>query len=185
MRSFLVIAFKSELKSALVFVSLVLLFSCNEKSSHSEVKAENRREQRESAIDLNRQVLAIEDQQINQYVTRYNWPVKCTGSGLRVYVYKKGNGKQIKNKARVEAAYDLRLLDGRKIENSAIDGNMQITMDKTTIETGLYEAFLMLRVGDKAKIILPSHLAFGVTGDGSRIPPRAVLVYDIEILKVN
>ncbi len=185
MRNSFITVSDSILKLSLSLTFLLAFWSCNQDTKEKVMRVENRKEQRESAIKINRQVLEIEDQQINQYVARYNWPVVRTGSGLRIYIYKKGSGKPISNKVEVEAAYDLKLLDGTKIENSNSEGNMQITMDKTTIETGLHEAFLMLRVGDKAKIILPSHLAFGVTGNGRRIPPRAVLVYDIEILKVN
>jgi len=37
-------------------------------------------------------------------------------------------------------------------------------------------------VGDKAKLIIPSHLAFGLAGDMDQIPPLSPIVYDIEVL---
>jgi len=39
-----------------------------------------------------------------------------------------------------------------------------------------------MRQGDRAKLIVPSHLAFGLLGDLKKIPAGATLVYDIEIL---
>jgi len=39
--------------------------------------------------------------------------------------------------------------------------------------------------GSKAIIIVPSYLAYGLTGDGEKIGGRETLVYQIEILKVR
>ena len=36
--------------------------------------------------------------------------------------------------------------------------------------SGLEEGLLLMKVGDKAKFIIPSHLAFGLLGDENRIP---------------
>ena len=46
------------------------------------------------------------------------------------------------------------------------------------------EALSMLRKGNKARFILPSHLAYGFSGNGNDIPPRATLLYDLEVLEV-
>jgi FKBP-type peptidyl-prolyl cis-trans isomerase len=44
---------------------------------------------------------------------------------------------------------------------------------------------LLLRVGDKARFILPSHLAHGVPGDGVKIPRRATIIYDLELINIT
>jgi FKBP-type peptidyl-prolyl cis-trans isomerase len=38
-----------------------------------------------------------------------------------------------------------------------------------------------LNYGDKSKVILPPHLAFGLTGD-EKVPPMSTLVYDLKIV---
>jgi len=43
---------------------------------------------------------------------------------------------------------------------------------------------LLLRQGDKAKVIVPSYRAYGIAGDGNKIPSAATLIYDIYIEKV-
>jgi FKBP-type peptidyl-prolyl cis-trans isomerase len=53
------------------------------------------------------------------------------------------------------------------------------------VENGLHEAIQYLRVGDKAKIILPSYLAHGLTGDSDKIPPMASVLYDIELVEIT
>ncbi|MDE5544049.1 MAG: FKBP-type peptidyl-prolyl cis-trans isomerase, partial [Bacteroidales bacterium] len=49
---------------------------------------------------------------------------------------------------------------------------------------GLSEALMMLKKGNKARFILPSHLAYGFSGNGTDIPPRATLLYDLEVVEV-
>ena len=42
----------------------------------------------------------------------------------------------------------------------------------------------MLKKGSKARFILPPHLAHGLIGDENRIPARAIIIYDIEVLSI-
>jgi len=53
------------------------------------------------------------------------------------------------------------------------------------VESGLHEVILLMKVGDKAKVVLPSHLAFGLTGDSSKIPHSTPLVYDIQLIDLQ
>ena len=53
------------------------------------------------------------------------------------------------------------------------------------VETGLHEGIKYMKVGEKAKMILPSHLAHGLIGDSKKIPPRSTIVYDIELLDLK
>jgi FKBP-type peptidyl-prolyl cis-trans isomerase FkpA len=40
-------------------------------------------------------------------------------------------------------------------------------------------------VGDKAILILPSHLAHGLVGDENKIPPKASVIYELELLSLK
>ena len=42
----------------------------------------------------------------------------------------------------------------------------------------------MMREGDKAKLIVPSHLAHGLVGDFDKIPPLTPIVVDIQLYKI-
>jgi FKBP-type peptidyl-prolyl cis-trans isomerase len=43
----------------------------------------------------------------------------------------------------------------------------------------------MLQVGDKARFVIPPHIAYGSAGAGGVIPPDATLVFDVELMAVK
>jgi len=49
---------------------------------------------------------------------------------------------------------------------------------------GWDEGVLMMKVGEKARLTLPSDIAYGARGAGSSIPPHATLVFDVELLEI-
>jgi FKBP-type peptidyl-prolyl cis-trans isomerase len=49
----------------------------------------------------------------------------------------------------------------------------------------MHKLLLHLREGDKVQALIPSYLGYGVAGDGNKVPPKATLVYNFEILKVQ
>ena len=53
------------------------------------------------------------------------------------------------------------------------------------MEPGLEEGILFMCEGDRAKFILPSHRAFGLTDDQDKIPPKATLIYDVKLIKIK
>jgi FKBP-type peptidyl-prolyl cis-trans isomerase len=53
------------------------------------------------------------------------------------------------------------------------------------VEPGLDEGIRLLHSGDKARFILPPHLAYGLIGDENKIPARSVIVYDLTVLSVD
>ena len=50
---------------------------------------------------------------------------------------------------------------------------------------GLEEAVGTMKKGSKAKVIVPSNMAFGEMGRGTVVPPYTTLVYDVEIVDVQ
>ena len=49
---------------------------------------------------------------------------------------------------------------------------------------GWDEGILLLNEGDKARLVIPSDLAYGSQGAGGVIPPNAALVFDVELVRV-
>lgn len=126
-----------------------------------------------------------EKRDIEAFVARRGRPMRQSGTGLYYEIYDTcPSGASIARGDAVDIAYTLRLLNGTVLASSAEDGLKRWMVGGEASEPGLTELLLKMRRGEKAFAILPSHLAYGLSGDGGRIPPQAVLLYDIEIKSV-
>jgi len=168
---------------AVILVWFVILSSCKEASQPGEKVSEEKL--RESLIKANIAAKNAEVEQINDFIERHRWEMQKTGSGLRYVIYKQGNGAKAEEGKIAKVNYSLSLITGDVVYFSAEGGPMVFMIGKGGVESGLEEAILLLQVGDKAKIIIPSHLGFGLAGDDHKIPPKATLIYDIELLEIK
>ena len=50
---------------------------------------------------------------------------------------------------------------------------------------GWDEGIQLLGVGDKARLVIPSHLGYGSNGAGGVIPPNATLIFDVELVGIK
>ncbi len=83
----------------------------------------------------------------------------------------------------IKIRYRGQLLNGRFVDSVTRNFELRYgTPDQ--LLTGLNYVIGQLKIGENAKIILPSRLAFGEygSGDGS-VPPHAPLFYDISIIQ--
>lgn len=139
----------------------------------------------DSLVNYNRGVILTEDQQIDDFIARYGWKMTKTGTGLRYLIYKKGKGSKGQRGKVAIIRYTSRLLNGNVCYSSDKEGPKEFKIGYGGVESGMEEGILLMHVGDRAKFILPSHLAFGLLGDQNKIPQHAVLVYDIELVKIK
>jgi FKBP-type peptidyl-prolyl cis-trans isomerase len=79
--------------------------------------------------------------------------------------------------------YGCSLLDGTECYSSAELGAKEIVLGRSKIEAGLDQGLRMLKPGGEAIFIIPPFLAYGLTGDGRKIPAKAVIVYNIKVLQ--
>jgi FKBP-type peptidyl-prolyl cis-trans isomerase FkpA len=165
----------------LYLLILLFLYGCSGHDNRKELKEASR--YKEPLIKANKEVVKTESDQINDFVTRHHWPVTETPSGLRYWIYSRGTGVHINKDDIVTLDYTISLLTGDTIYTSASEGPMIFRQGNGQVISGLEEAVLLLHEGDKAKIVIPSHLAFGLVGDQKKIPQKSTLVYDIEPLE--
>jgi FKBP-type peptidyl-prolyl cis-trans isomerase FkpA len=133
-------------------------------------------------IDYNHQVVRSENEEIAEYINRHQWKMIQTATGLRYMIMGKGKGKKIIKGDDVRLKYSISLLNGNNVYTSDSLGVKVIYPGVSEEETGLQEALLLMNRGDHAKLIVPSHLAYGLLGDLKKIPAGAALVYDVEVL---
>jgi FKBP-type peptidyl-prolyl cis-trans isomerase len=53
------------------------------------------------------------------------------------------------------------------------------------VESGIHEMVQMMKTGDKVRFVLASARAHGLLGDGDKIPPRAPVLYEMELISLK
>jgi FKBP-type peptidyl-prolyl cis-trans isomerase FkpA len=114
-----------------------------------------------------------------------DWKTTVTGSGLRYYVYKEGDGESPSPDDIAEIEYEITLLDGTECYKTPSTEYEEVVVDRSDVESGVQEALKIMKVGDHAKLIIPSHIGHGVVGDMDKIPPLTTLVIDIHLLGIK
>ena len=64
-------------------------------------------------------------------------------------------------------------------------GPKKFLIGKDHVESGVHEGVTLMHVGDRAKFVIPSYLAHGLSGDNAKIPPRSVLIVDLKLLRLD
>lgn len=168
------------------FIILITCYiaSCDSRNAE-QVKGVNYDTLREPLINANKLSVKRESDEIDQYVKFRGWNAITTGTGIRYMIYKHGDGELASTGKQAKISYTVSLLNGTLCYTSEKSGPRQFLIGEDHVESGLHEAITYMHVGDKAMIILPSHLAFGLSGDNNKIPPRASVLYDIELLSLR
>lgn len=111
------------------------------------------------------------------------WPDAIVApSGLRYVVLAPGSGDPPARGTEVAAHYDGTLLNGKKFDSSRDRGEpFRFRVGTGEVIKGWDEALTNMKPGEKRLLIIPWWLAYGQQGKGS-IPPRATLVFEVELV---
>ena len=106
-----------------------------------------------------------------------------TESGLYYKITQHGNGKKPQAGQKVAVHYTGMLLDKSVFDSSYSRRQpLNFTVGVGQVIEGWDEGILLLHEGDKARLVIPSDLAYGA---GGVIPPHSPLIFDVELVKVN
>lgn len=167
----------------LLMVVLVMCSSCD--GEKRQVKVSDKQIE-ESLIQSNKIRARKEAGEIADFITKKGWEMTSTGTGLYYMVYEAGNGIDYsKNGQEATVHYSIHLFSDTLCYTSRESDPATFKIGLSGVESGLHEGLTYMKEGDKAKFIIPSHLAYGTFGDRNKIPPHTPLVYDIELIKLN
>jgi FKBP-type peptidyl-prolyl cis-trans isomerase FklB len=111
--------------------------------------------------------------------------VKTLPDGLQYKVIKDGTGRAPKATDTVSVHYRGTLIDGTPFDSS-YDRGMPANFPVNGVIPGWTEALQLMKEGSKWQLFIPSELAYGAKPrPGGPIPPNAVLIFDVELLKVE
>ena len=136
--------------------------------------------------EANKQLVKEEAAQIDAFVLRHHFSMQMTGTGLRYEIFAHGTGTSLPlQHDLVQISYKMFFLDGTLCSQTDAANPPSFRLGEGTETRGLEEGIMMMKEGDKARFIVPEHLAFGLTGDGKKIPPATTLYYDITLHKIS
>jgi FKBP-type peptidyl-prolyl cis-trans isomerase FkpA len=135
--------------------------------------------------DLNRYLVQKDRERIQNYIERKNLKMAESPTGLWYQILKQGTGDPLTDNNKFIMDYECSLLDGTRCYSSTTLGPKELVLGRSSMEPGLNEGLRMLKPGSEAIFILPPFLAYGLPGDGRKIPSRSIIVYNVHILQAE
>jgi len=89
----------------------------------------------------------------------------------------------------VSVLYTGKLLDGTVFDASSQHNNVPLSFvvgaTPKQVIPGFDEGIALMHKGDKATLLIPSNLAYGLAGAGTAVPANSVLRFDVEVTNVQ
>lgn len=121
------------------------------------------------------------NEDILAYIEKNNLEAQHSGSGLYYVIDELGSGKQPTATSNVTVAYKGYFLNGNTFDESNANG---VSFGLQQVIKGWTEGIPYFKEGGKGKLLIPSHLGYGLQGRPG-IPGGSVLIFDIHLISVN
>jgi FKBP-type peptidyl-prolyl cis-trans isomerase len=129
--------------------------------------------------------IGIDYKLLKEYIKTKNLKTAKTASGIYYVIDKKGNGKHATAADKVKVHYKGYKLDGSTFDSS-YDRGQPIEFPLSGVIKGWTEGIPLFEEGGKGTLLIPSSLAYGQNAPpGSTIKANEVLLFDVELIKIN
>lgn len=170
----------------LMLIAAVVIASCT-RHKNSVTGLEGSDSTGERLIEKQKELVKDEAKDIDAYIQRAGLVMKTSQTGLRFNIEtSKSDGDSLRPMDEVGIEYEVSLLSGELVYASDSTGKLNLIIGRSDLATGLQEGLQLMKTGDQALFLLPSHLAYGLTGDGDKIrgyQPLIIRVKSVE--KIN
>ncbi|HAM98261.1 MAG TPA: peptidylprolyl isomerase [Marinilabiliales bacterium] len=140
---------------------------------------------KENLVKANKGLVEIDQERIDAFAKRHQWNMQVTQTGLWYQIIDSTQNEKASTGKVAHLKYQVSLLDGTLCYTSDSLGIMRFRIGQGGVESGLEQAILLMKIGEKGRFILPPHMAHGLLGDDNKIPPRSIIVYNAELLNLT
>lgn len=133
----------------------------------------------DSLLEINEQLIENENTLITELIKTKYPDFSRSNSGFWYKITESQYGKSIQQNEKYTVNYRLSSLD----EKTLLNNKKIITIGKKEIISGIEECMKLMNEGDKATIIIPWYLAYGLKGNGAEIKPYTSIIAYISIEK--
>ena len=132
-------------------------------------------------IEINKSLIAEDHATILAFIGKSDLVFTETNTGLWYSILEHGSGDTVRTGDDVKFDFECTLLNS----TPCYSGIQTVRVGYTGAESGVTEGLKMMQVGSDYLYIIPPYLAYGLTGDGNKIPGRAILIYRIRIKDID
>ena len=136
--------------------------------------------------------VAVDDKKLNDYFAKNNIKTVKAPGGTYVEIINPGTGNMLDSSEYVFVNYTGKTLDGVRFDSNtdSLAQNHEpypVSMNpkEAQVIKGWSDGFTLLKKGSVARFYIPSNLGYGPIGNGEKIKPFEILVFDIEIADVK
>ena len=145
-------------------------------------RQEFQQKQREIAQRKAQEAAVAEETYLAENATKEG--VVSLPSGLQYKVITPGDGPSPLKTDKVKVHYKGTLTDGT-VFDSSYDLGQPASFNVSGVIKGWTEALLLMQVGSKWELTIPSILGYGTRGRGGKIPPNSTLLFELELLSIE
>jgi len=104
---------------------------------------------------------------------------------LEIVDEKVGDGAEAKSGDKVKVHYTGTLLNGTQFDSSVGKAPFEFALGQGAVIKGWDEGVVGMKIGGKRKLTIPWDKAYGEAGSPPKIPPKAALKFDVELLGIE
>ncbi len=108
-----------------------------------------------------------------------------TSSGLYIEVIQEGVGKVAARGDQVRIHFVSWLPDGTLVDSTLAGDPFQFELGSDEVIRGWNQGVVGMKVGGRRRLVVRPGLGYGARGRSPRVPPNAVLVFEIQLLDAN
>lgn len=138
-----------------------------------------------STLIFDVQLMKVEEKVVIKQYDTEGMDAVTTTSGLQIIKLNETEGVQAEAGKTVDVHYSGFLTDGTMFDSSVERGQpISFPLGTGRVIKGWDEGIALMRVGEKAKLIIPAELGYGSRATGP-IPANSTLIFDVELVGVK